>query len=604
MGQGISTEGCMGFGWSRKRFLLFVFAIASFVAIWSFAGPQPTQITTSTSTPAVVSSTYFGGSGDVFSGYDITWATATDSNGNVYIAGDSNAPDFPVTTSAFQRTYAGGGQDGFVAKFDRYGNLLWSTFLGGSGWDGVYSLAVDSNGNAVVTGVTASSDFPITANAVQKTIAANTDAAFVTVISADGRQVLYSTFLGGTIGTSTGPLPVNIGHILPTDGPFTIGDGVALENDGTIYLAGGTNTIDMPVTPVGLAAQPVMAGEENGFVARIDPTKSGSAGLIYCTYLGGALQDFAAAVAVDPSGDAFVTGEAQSLNFPTTLGAYQHTHTPGTAGFVTELNPTGTAMIYSTLVSGSNGSSAAGGTNYNAPSAIVIDSVGHAFIAGETNASDYPTTTGVVQPNFAGQDDGFVTELSADGSSLVFSTYLGGSDYDGLFAIKIDNGGNIFVGGYSASRDLILKNAFQTAFGNYYEGWAAALSPGGTSLLFSSYLGGDNQNSIYGLALWNDQLYLGGRTASTSFPVTSGAAQETYGGGVWDNFLTIVDLNPTPVQLLRAVSRKTHGTAGTFDVDLPLSGTPGIECRSGGADGDYTIVSTFANAMTNVADVE
>src|SRR6266404_2349368 len=173
-----------GFGFLPKRFLLFVFAIANFVATWSSAGPRPAQLATSTSTPtpAVVSSTYFGGSGDVFSGYDITWTTATDSNGNVYIAGDSSAPDFPVTSNAFQKTYAGGGQDGFVAKFDRYGNLLWSTFLGGTSWDGVYGLAVDSNGNAVVTGVTASSDFPITANAAQKTIAANTDAAFVTVM--------------------------------------------------------------------------------------------------------------------------------------------------------------------------------------------------------------------------------------------------------------------------------------------------------------------------------------------------------------------------------------------------------------------------------------
>src|SRR5205814_3718519 len=128
---------------------------------------------------------------------------------------------------------------------------------------------------------------------------------------------------------------------------------------------------------------------------------AGSAGLIYCTYLGGATSDFSAAIAVDQIGNAFVTGETQSPNFPTTLGAYQRVHAPGTAAFVTKINPAGSALIYSTLISGSQGSSAGGGSNYNAASAIVIDADGHAYIDGETNATDYPTTPGVVQPVFA-----------------------------------------------------------------------------------------------------------------------------------------------------------------------------------------------------------
>ena len=189
-------------------------------------------------------------------------------------------------------------------------------------------------------------------------------------------------------------------------------------------------------------------------------------------------------------------------------------HAPGTAAFVTKVNPAGTSFIYSTLLSGSTGSSASGGMNYNAPSAIVIDSGGHAYIDGETNATDFPTTPGVVQRANAGQDDGFVTEFSADGSALVFSTYLGASDYEGLFGLKLDKSGNIFVDGYTSSRDLPLVRPFQSNFGGFIDAWVAELSPGGTTLLFSSYLGGSDQESAYGLDLWNNELYIAGRTAS------------------------------------------------------------------------------------------
>jgi hypothetical protein len=565
------------------------YAMGTFSTVGRTLTERHTTPASTSAPPVVLASTYLGGSG-----FEITWACAADSAGNVYIAGDAQAADFPVTNNALQKNYGDGGQDGFVAKYDKNGKLLWSTFLGGSDWDGVFGLTVDAAGNAVVTGVTASTDFPVTANAVQNTLPGG-DAAFVTVIKADGTGIIYSTYLGGAQSDGA-PVPTNPFHVLPPSNVETIGVGITVGPDGSLYVVGGTNTIDMPVTSG--AAQSIIGGESDGFIARIKTDAAGSTGLMYCTYLGGATGDFCSAVAVDQTGNAFVTGQAQSLNFPTTLGAFQRVHTPGTAAFVTKINPAGSTFIYSTLLSGSQGSSAAGGTNYNAASAIVIDADGHAYIDGETNATDYPTTPGVVQPAFGGQDDGFITELSADGSSLVFSTYLGASDYDGLFGLKIDNAGNIFVGGYSASRDLTLVNAFQPSIGGYYDAWVAKLSPNGTALLFSSYLGGNDQDSIYGLDLRNNQLYVAGRTASNDFPVTNSAPQTIYGGGVWDNFLTIINLKP--VQLVSAVSRKTHGTAGTFDVDLPLDGS-GIECRSGGVNNDYTLVFTFANPLASVA---
>jgi hypothetical protein len=147
---------------------------------------------------------------------------------------------------------------------------------------------------------------------------------------------------------------------------------------------------------------------------------------------------------------------------------------------------------------------------------------------------------------------------------------------------------------------LPLVRPFQSRFGGFIDAWVAELSPGGTTLLFSSYLGGSDQESAYGIDLWNNQLYIAGRTASNDFPVTKSAPQTTYGGGVWDNFLTIVNLSP--VQLVSAASRITHGSAGPFDVDL-TSGN-GIECRSGAASGSYTLVFIFANPLTSVGSAK
>src|SRR5205823_8273673 len=341
-----SALGKSGFLNSRALIALTICASALFLATFSLSAshlgrdrastkstvrnaPATGATTAAPSSPVVMASTYLGGSGGP-GDYDITWATATDSNGNIYIAGDSDVADFPVTASAFQKTYGNGGQDGFVAKFDKDGNLLWSTFLGGTDWDGVYGLAVDANGNAVVTGVTASADFPITDNAVQKTVTG--DAAFVTVISADGTSVLYSTFLGGTISDGGVPLPVNPYHALPNAKVETIGVNVAVGSDGTIFLAGETNTIDMPVTSG--AAQSIIGGQTDGFIARINPRIAGPSGLVYLTYLGGATNDFCSAIAVDNAGNAFVTGETQSANFPTTLGAFQLVYARGTDAFV------------------------------------------------------------------------------------------------------------------------------------------------------------------------------------------------------------------------------------------------------------------------------
>ena len=479
------------------------------------------------STSAVIASTYLGGPG-----YDNAWTSAVDRSGNTYIAGDTQAAGFPVTVHAWQKSFGGGGQDGFVAKFDKNGKLLWSTLLGGSGWDGVYGMSVDASCEPVVTGVTESTNFPVTATAVQRALAGGAD-AFVTVLSPDGTAVRYSTYLGGRVSDGA-PLPINPYHFFPASDDADLGIAVATGPSGAVYIAGETNSIDLPASG---SAQPLIGGSFDCFVARID-TVSGR--LSYLTYLGGASYDFCSGVAVDSAGEAFVTGEAQSLNFPVTPGAFQSVHSPGTAAFVTKLSADGTRLAYSTLLGGSKGGSASSGSNYTAGSAIAIDAAGDAFVDGTTNDTDFPTTPGVVQPANRGIDDGFVTELAPGGSSLVFSTYLGASDYEGLFGLALDPYGNVFVDGFSSSRDLPQVKPFQSRFGGFTDAWLAELSSGGRTLLRSSYLGGSDQDFAYGLALSNGRISIAGVTPSHDFPVTLHAPQPVYGGGVGDAFLTIV----------------------------------------------------------------
>jgi hypothetical protein len=588
----------------HPAFWCVIVAFVGISASYGLAASPPTRTTAGLQTqsfaptsapPVVMDSTYLDGGGYQF-GWDKAWACATDGSGNVYVAGDTQEPGFPVTAGALQTNFGAGGQDGFVAKFDRNGNLLWSTFLGGSDWDGVFGLTVDAAGNAVVTGVTLSTDFPVTANAIQSTLLSGS-AAFVTIISADGTHLLYSTYLGGSKSDGV-PVPTNPFHALPPSDVEVLGIGITVAADGTLYLAGETNAIDLPVTSG--AAQPVIGGEADGFVAHIRTDTPSLGGLLYLTYLGGATNDFCSAIAVDNAGNAFVTGEAQSPNFPTTLGAFQRVHTPGTAAFVTKLSPDGKSLVYSTLLSGTQGSSASSGNNATDGNAIAIDSQGHAYVVGNTNDTDFPTTPGVIQTTHGGQDDGFVTEIATDGSSLVFSTYLGGSDYEGLFGIKLDQSGNIFVDGFSSSRDLPQVRPFQASFGGFIDCWVADLSPGGTSLLLSSYLGGSDQEFAYGLDLRDGELYVAGTTSSKDFPVTSCAVQSSYNGAAGDVFLTLIHLPAAPAQLVGAASRKNHGSAGNFDIDLPLTSNPGIECRSGGTGGDYTVVFNFADTLTSV----
>jgi hypothetical protein len=474
--------------------------------------------------PVLVYSTYLGGS-DIEEARGI----AVDGAGSAYVTG-SAGPTFPTTAGAAQTMYAG-GSDAFVTKLDATGSrLVYSTYLGGSDVDLGQSIAVDAAGSAYVTGFTNSTNFPTTAGAAQTTFAGLSD-AFVTKLNATGSGLAFSTYLGGSSHDD--------------------GGGIAVDAAGSAYVAGNTQSTNFPTT-VG-AAQAAFAGVLDAFVTKLDATGSG---LVFSTYLGGSGRDFTLDIAMDAAGSAYVAGFTQSTNFPTTAGAAQTTNAGEFDAFVTKLDTTGSGMVFSTFL---------GGGSDDGGDGIAIDGAGSVYVAGETRSTDFPTTAGAAQTTHAGGFlDAFVAKLNATGSGLVFSTYLGGTGQDFGIEIAVDATGSTYATGYTLSTDFpTTAGAVQTSHGGgVYDAFVTKLDAIGSELVYSTYLGGSDVDVGVGIAVdAAGSAYVTGRTDSTNFPTTAGAAQTT-NAGIGDAFVAklefIVPL-PTSTDQCKNGGWKTFG---------------------------------------------
>jgi len=378
-------------------------------------------------------------------------------------------------------------------------SLSYATYLGGSAEDEAFAIALDGSGNAYVTGQTKSPSFG------GKPAGPNFD-VFVTKVNAGGTALVYTDILAAT-GTGSGDCS---------------GLAITTESTGIAYVAGsatkGFPTLSAFQTTFG-------GGTTDAFVLKL----SSSGTLVYSTYLGGSGDDNANAIAVDGSGNAYVAGETHSANFPL-QSAIQSSHS-GDDAFVTKLASTGTSLVYSTYLGGSSGNLAAG---------IALDSSNNAYVAGITVSSDFPTTTLVVQPSFGGgSEDGFVTEVKADGSAWVYSTYLGGSGADDALGIAVDAAGEAYVTGDTNSSNFPTVNAAQKALGgnSATNVFVTKLNAGATALLFSTYYGGTLDDAGTGIALDSfGDAYVTGRTMSSDYPV-SNAFQQTL-SGTSDAFVT------------------------------------------------------------------
>jgi hypothetical protein len=369
---------------------------------------------------ALVYSTYLGGSGS-----DVGISIGVDGSGNAYLTGGTSSTNFPAVNPL--QASLGGVQNAFVTKINAAGSaLVYSTYLGGSGDDLGYGIAVDGAGNAYVTGVTNSTDFPTT-NPMQASNGGGAFDAFVTKINAAGSAYVYSTYLGGS--------------------GDDIGNGIAVDGAGNAYITGYTTSTNFPtINPL----QPSYGGGiADAFVTKINA--AGSA-LVHSTYLGGSGLDSGRGIAVDGSGNAYVTGSTGSTNFPI-LNALQASYGGGQDAFVTKINAAGSAYGYSTYLGGS-------GTDFGI--GIAVDGSGNAYLAGYTVSTNFPTAN-LLQASNAGGSDAFVTKINAAGLVLVYSTYLGGKENDLVFGIAVDGSGNAYVTGQTGSTNFPTANPLQAS---------------------------------------------------------------------------------------------------------------------------------------------
>ncbi len=373
--------------------------------------------------PTIVYSAIFGGGLFSSGGYGIR----VDGSGNIVIAGYTYAADFP-TLNAAQNGFGGNNaNDAFVSKINPAGTaFIYSTYLGGSNYDDARGLALDSSGSAWVAGYTQSPDFPLL-NASQTAFGGIAD-AFVAKLSPAG-ALQFSTFLGGSSSDYA--------------------SGIAVDSSDNAYVGGYSNGGVFPTTSG--VVSPSSSGFTDVFITKFSP----SGAVLYSTLLGGSSTDVAEAIAVDPAGNAYVTGYSYSSSFTgAPAGGAQTTNRGSGDVFVAKLNANGTALLYFTFL---------GGSGNDQGKAIAVDSsTGSAYIAGQT-ASAGLATAGAAQTTIGGASDGFIAKLNASGTAFNYVTYLGGSRNDYLTALAIDGSGNAYVSGYTESVNLPTASALQPA---------------------------------------------------------------------------------------------------------------------------------------------
>jgi uncharacterized protein (TIGR03437 family) len=407
--------------------------------------------------------------------------------------------------------------------------LIYSTYLGGSGIDTATGIAVDSAGNAYVVGTTQSQDFP-TVNPEQPALHGNPN-VFVSKISADGSSLLYSTYIGGS--------------------SLELSPGIAVDTAGNVYIAGYTSSADFPtVNPIEAYKPGTCAPFETppcggyAFVAKLNA--SGSK-LIYSTYLG---FGGASGIAIDAAGNAYVGGVTSSPDFPTINPLQPNVG----SGFVTKLNVSGSALVYSTFLDG-------------AVSGIAVDPAGNAYITGQTTG--FPLVN-PLQSKFSGS---FVAKINASGSALVYATYLGGTgpSNSGL-AIAVDTGGNAYVTGVTDSSDFPTVNAIQPKYAGGlcdYQGpcspsdaFVAKINATGSALIYSTYLGGSGDEAGRAIAVDSaGNAYVTGGTGSTNFPIAN--ALQVEGGTITSvNTIFVTALNSSGSAFLYSTYLGNEGSAG------------------------------------------
>lgn len=500
-----------------KIFLVWLFAVFG-VLSHAQVLPQGTR-------NILTYSSFLGGQFD-----DFPHAMTVDAQGNVYIVGETNSPDFPVTSGALQRVHAGvpGGStsfitggpmpDAFITKLDVSGKIVYSTYLGGASSDVGWAVAADAEGNAYIAGTTLSPNFPVTTGAFQTSAAGSS--AFVAKLNPSGSALVYSTLLSGSSG-------------------FVSVAGMRVDSAGNVYVTGSTTAPDFPVTSGAFqatAARGSIQAITHGFVSVLNAT---GGKLIYSTFLSGSQGSQPSAIALTSTGEALVAGVTQSADFPVTAGAYLTNFSGPQSRFVTRLNKAGSALVYSTFLAGSNNTTFTG---------IDVDATGAAYVTGDTYTA-FPVTPGAFvspTPPSPASPGIFVAKLDPRGSRLIYGALIVGDHGAFPGPVVVDAKGNAYITGSTTSTNFpVTGNAYQSGYSaalcytalpvpfggqgevpNCGDVFVAELDPTGSTLVYSTYFGSNGTDNGGAIALAPDgSVYVGGRTNSAVLPATATAPQ-------------------------------------------------------------------------------
>jgi len=460
-------------------------------------------------------SSFFGGE-KADHGYAIT----LDSGNNVYVTGETRSPDFPTTPGCFDDTQDEYG-DVFVFKLSLDSStLLFSTFIGGTNGEGGNDITVDSENNTYLTGVTSSSDFPITSGCLDDSHNGNND-AFVCKLNSDGSDLLYSTFIGG--------------------GSQDRGESIVIDSDNDAYVTGATGSSDFPISPG--CFDDSYNGGYDVFVVRLN---SNASSFRYSTFIGGDNEDVGKDIVLDLGNNAYITGWTASSDFPVDSRCFDFTFNGYHDVFVCKLSHGGSSLRYSTFV---------GDESWDSGMSLVLDNVKNVYVTGTTDSPDFPTTEGAFDERHNGGYDAFVCKLDSNGEELVYSSFIGGSKsekYD--TSIALDPEKNVYITGDTYSSDFPTSSGcFDDSYNGEGDVFVCKLNQDGSTLLYSTFLGGSYDDWGFDIVLdQGSNAYVAGDSYSPLFPTTPYCFDDEHNGG---SDVFVCKLNPgRPVAKIDFVS--------------------------------------------------
>lgn len=620
---------------------------------------------------SLIFSTYLGGSA-----LDKAFGIILDNSENIILTGYTGSNNFP-TLNAYDSTI-NGAEDAFLTKISSNGNLIYSTFLGGSSIDVAIGVALDEIGNVFLSGVTISTDFP-TLNSGGTNFLGVID-LFIAQFNSTGSTLNYSTYLGGSsqdylpeFEKSTIYKNENLyitGFVESTDFPTTNGaydqvhggfgedDAILLRFDippvsgaigslsensldfGSVLTTDdlaipvkiySTGTVDLAVTShsfsngttfsTNLTTPTISIGDSASFTITFQPTSAGTfsdtltiftndivyssysivlsgTGSLpvnpptfeYGSYFGGTSSDYIYGMSIHDNGEVYLTGNTYSGDFPTTSGVWDITHNANTNDiFVSKFSSDLTTLGYSTYI---------GGDNFDGGNAISVDCNGYTFLTGRTNSSDFPTTQGAYDSTFNGVDDLFLIKLTPEGSSLIFSTYLGGSAHDQGNEILVNSDGNAFITGRTYSSDFPTVNAYDSSHNGDGDVYVVKFSSDGTMLDFSTYFGGNDYEESYELRFdSNENILFNGKTESPDFP-TQNAYDSTLDGS---EDIFIAKLSSDGSTLLS--STYLGGSQGENSIAMTLDSSENIIIAGNSYSPDFPTVNAYDSSHNGSHDL-